>query len=540
MNAPVAMSSVLAIRPEAEHAPESGIVEVANYARGRDGLIPLYVGEGDLSTPAFICEAATRALAAGETFYSWQRGIPDLRQALARYHERLYRRPSDPERFFVTIGGMHALQTAVRMIAGAGDEVVIPTPAWPNFAGALSVVGARVAQVPMTSAKTGWQLDLDRLEAAVTARTRAIIVNSPANPTGWTASLDELAAILAIARRRGLWIVADEIYARFAYDPARLIEGRAPSFRDVMEPQDRILFVQTFSKNWAMTGWRIGWLEAPAALGQVIENLIQYSTSGVPAFQQRAAVAALEHGESFVAHRSSGRGAAGRSSATGFLRPARSSCRRRPAPSMPSSRSRACPMRARSRCASWTRRMSALRPAPPSATAGRAICACASPANPRISRRRCAASPPCSERDGDPRADGSVSRRGARRFRLPSPRHPGGVDVGRDGCRGDPRRLRPLAAIAASAGRCRDAGLGRHYGRRHHAGGACRGDALSGKPRASGPGGRGRHRGVDALAHPGRRVAARRRAPRLGAGRALDRPDYRRRAQGLGRRDRGR
>ncbi|MFL5166309.1 MAG: pyridoxal phosphate-dependent aminotransferase, partial [Microvirga sp.] len=301
MNAPVAMSSVLAIRPEAEHAPESGIVEVANYARGRDGLIPLYVGEGDLSTPAFICEAATRALAAGETFYTWQRGIPDLRQALARYHERLYRRPSDPERFFVTIGGMHALQTAVRMIAGAGDEVVIPTPAWPNFAGALSVVGARAAQVPMTSGETGWQLDLDRLDAAVTARTRAIVVNSPANPTGWTAGLDELAAILSIARRRGLWIVADEIYARFAYDPARMVEGRAPSFRDVMEPQDRILFVQTFSKNWAMTGWRIGWLEAPAALGQVIENLIQYSTSGVPAFQQRAAVAALEHGESFVA-----------------------------------------------------------------------------------------------------------------------------------------------------------------------------------------------------------------------------------------------
>ncbi|MFL5224091.1 MAG: aminotransferase class I/II-fold pyridoxal phosphate-dependent enzyme, partial [Microvirga sp.] len=117
-----------------------------------------------------------------------------------------------------------------------------------------------------------------------------------------TASLKELRAILALARSRGLWIVADEIYARFAYDPALTVGERTPSFRDVMEPQDRILFVQTFSKNWAMTGWRIGWLEAPAALGQVIENLIQYSTSGVPAFQQRAAVAALEHGESFVAH----------------------------------------------------------------------------------------------------------------------------------------------------------------------------------------------------------------------------------------------
>jgi aspartate/methionine/tyrosine aminotransferase len=302
MNAPVSMPSVLSLRPEAEHAPESGIVEVANYGRGREGLIPLWVGEGDLSTPSFICEAATRSLAAGETFYTWQRGVPDLRRALARYHERLYGRPSDPERFFITIGGMHATQIAVRMIAAAGDEVVIPTPAWPNFAGAITVAGARAVAAPMTADERGWHLDLERLKGAVTSRTRALVINSPANPTGWTASLDELREILALARSRGLWIIADEIYARFAYEPALSVGERTPSFRDVMEPQDRILFVQTFSKNWAMTGWRIGWLEAPPALGQVIENLIQYSTSGVPVFQQRAAIAAIEQGESFVGH----------------------------------------------------------------------------------------------------------------------------------------------------------------------------------------------------------------------------------------------
>jgi aspartate/methionine/tyrosine aminotransferase len=302
MNAPVSMPSVLSLRPEAEHAPESGIVEVANYGRGREGLIPLWVGEGDLSTPSFICEAATRSLAAGETFYTWQRGVPDLRRALARYHERLYGRPSDPERFFITIGGMHATQIAVRMIAGAGDEVVIPTPAWPNFAGAITVAGARAVAAPMTADERGWHLDLERLKGAVTSRTRALVINSPANPTGWTASLDELREILALARSRGLWIIADEIYARFAYEPALSVGERTPSFRDVMEPQDRILFVQTFSKNWAMTGWRIGWLEGPPALGQVIENLIQYSTSGVPVFQQRAAIAAIEQGESFVGH----------------------------------------------------------------------------------------------------------------------------------------------------------------------------------------------------------------------------------------------
>jgi aspartate/methionine/tyrosine aminotransferase len=302
MNAPIPMPSVLSLRPEAELAPASGIVEVANYGRQKQGIVPLWVGEGDLSTPSFICEAATRSLAAGETFYTWQRGIPDLRAALARYHERLYRRPFDPERFFVTIGGMHAAQTAIRMVAGAGDEVLIPTPSWPNFSGALTVAGARPVAIPMQCDERGWRLDLDRIRDAVTPRTKALVVNSPANPTGWTASLDELGAIMETARRHGLWIVADEIYARFAFDPALIIDGRTPSFRDVMEADDRVLFVQTFSKNWAMTGWRIGWLEAPPALGDVIENLIQYSVSGVPVFAQRAAIAALDQGESFVTH----------------------------------------------------------------------------------------------------------------------------------------------------------------------------------------------------------------------------------------------
>src|SRR5205814_53504 len=116
-----------ALRSAARAAPESGIVEVANYGRGRDGLIPLWIGEGDLPTPSFICEAATRSLAAGETFYTWQRGIPPLREALARYHTMLYGRAFVPEELYVCGSGMQAIQIALGMIAGAGDEVVIPT-----------------------------------------------------------------------------------------------------------------------------------------------------------------------------------------------------------------------------------------------------------------------------------------------------------------------------------------------------------------------------------------------------------------------------
>src|SRR3954453_18874125 len=298
MNAPVSTPPVFALRPEAEHAPNSGIVDVFNFGRGRQGLIPLWVGEGDLPTPGFICEAATRSLAAGETFYTWQRGIPPLREALARYHTGLYGRPFAAEEFYVTGSGMQAIQIVLAMVAGAGDEVVIPTPTWPNAAAAAGIMGARPVEVPMTFGNDGWSLDFDRLGAAVTPRTRALFLVSPSNPTGWTATRDDLLALLALARRHGLWIIADETYARFWYGEG----SRAPSFFDVMEGEDRVLFVNTFSKNWAMTGWRIGWIAAHPRPGQVIENMIQYSTSGVAHFMQRAAVTAIERGESFVMH----------------------------------------------------------------------------------------------------------------------------------------------------------------------------------------------------------------------------------------------
>ncbi|MDR6871458.1 aspartate/methionine/tyrosine aminotransferase [Bosea sp. BE125] len=290
-------SLIADLRPEARNAPESGIVEVVNHGRLKQGLIPLWVGEGDLPTPDFIARAANKSLADGETFYTWQRGIPELREALARYHTTLYGQPFSSDRFFVTGSGMQSVQIAVRMIAGPGDELVIPTPAWPNFAAAIGIAGATAVCVPMDLEHGRFKLDLDKLAAAITPRTRALVINSPANPTGWTATKAEMGALLALARKHGIWIIADEIYARFVYDGS----PRAASFHDVMEADDRVLFVQTFSKNWAMTGWRVGWIEAPAALGQVIENLIQYSTSGSPVFVQRAAIAALEEGEPFVA-----------------------------------------------------------------------------------------------------------------------------------------------------------------------------------------------------------------------------------------------
>lgn len=290
-------SSLIAdLRADAREAPESGIVEAMNYGRRRGDVMGLWAGEGDLATPDFISQEAARALAAGETFYTWQRGLPELRDALAAYHTRLYGRAFDADEFYVTGSGMQAIQTALAMTSGAGTEVIIPTPAWPNAAAATGVLGAKPVMVPMTFGNDGWTLDFERLTSAITPRTRAMVVVSPSNPTGWTATHDDLKFLLGLARKNGLWIIADETYARFWYGGG----PRAPSFYDAIAPDDRIIFVNTFSKNWAMTGWRMGWMAVNPSLGQVIENLIQYSTSGVAQFMQRAGVVAIEKGEDFV------------------------------------------------------------------------------------------------------------------------------------------------------------------------------------------------------------------------------------------------
>lgn len=289
------MPLIESLSPRSLRAPESGIVEVVNYARGREGLIPLWVGEGDLPTPDFIARAASDALLRGETFYTWQRGIPELRAALARYYARRFGANLSAENFYVVGSGMQAIKLAIEALVSPGDEMVYLTPAWPNFAAAAELSDATPVAVPLAFSGGRWQVDLNRVEAAITPKTRVLFVNTPSNPTGWTATREDLASLLAIARRHDLWIMADEIYALYHY-----AGGRAPSFLDVMEDGDRIVFVNSFSKNWSMTGWRVGWIVAPPEMGQVLENLIQYSTSGVPQFLQQGAIVALDEGDAFL------------------------------------------------------------------------------------------------------------------------------------------------------------------------------------------------------------------------------------------------
>ena len=276
-------------------APESGIVEVLNHGWGKEGLIPLWAGEGDRPTPEFIRQAGADALMAGETFYTQQRGITDLRQGIADYYRRQFGVDRPLDDITVTGSGMQAIKLAIEAVSAPGDEVLYLSPSWPNLPAAFAISGGKPVPVVMDVEDGRWSVDMERFEAAVTPRTRALFINTPSNPTGWVATIEDLRAILAIARKHNLWIIADEIYSRFFYAGTR-----APSFLDVAEDGDLILYVNSFSKNWAMTGWRVGWIVAPQAIGQALENLVQYSTSGVAQFMQKGALKAISEGDAFV------------------------------------------------------------------------------------------------------------------------------------------------------------------------------------------------------------------------------------------------
>ncbi|MBL6616032.1 MAG: pyridoxal phosphate-dependent aminotransferase [Reyranella sp.] len=276
--------------------PETPISEVAMSVFGDPDVVPLWFGEGDLVTPHFVSDAAAKGLQAGETFYTWQRGIPDLRAALSAYTERLYGIKCPVDRISVTTGGMQAILLACQILLDPGDNIVIVSPIWPNITSATKLMRGEPRYVALDrKADGGWKLDLQKVFDTVDERTRAIFVNAPGNPTGWTMTSDEQRALLDFARKRGMWIMADEVYARLIYT-----RPVAPSFLELAQPDDPVLVLNSFSKPWAMTGWRIGWLTHPAALGDQFAKLVQINTSGVPHFLQRGAVAALEKGDDFV------------------------------------------------------------------------------------------------------------------------------------------------------------------------------------------------------------------------------------------------
>ncbi len=271
------------------------IRQVANAGMGRSDVLKFWFGESDEVTPAFIRDAAAASLQQGETFYAHNLGLPELREAIARYGAGLRTEGAAPigaERIAVTSGGVNALMLAVQALVDAGDEVVAVTPVWPNLTAQPAIMGAVVKCVSLRPGGGQWQLDMDELLDAVTSKTRLLIINAPNNPTGWTLTRAEQEVILAHCRRTGTWILADEVYERLYYDATP--NGCAPSFLDVADPEDRLIVAHSFSKSFLMTGWRLGWLVMPPSATPHMGKLVEFNTSCAPVFIQRAAQVAME------------------------------------------------------------------------------------------------------------------------------------------------------------------------------------------------------------------------------------------------------
>jgi aspartate/methionine/tyrosine aminotransferase len=275
----------------------SKIRELYNEGIGRADVLAFWVGEPDEPTPGFIRQAGTDSIAAGEVFYTHNLGIPELREALAAYLSRLHRE-TDASRIAVTSAGVNALMLASQLIVDPGDHVVEVVPLWPNLLEIPKILGARVSTVALRFSASGWKLDLGQLIDALTPGTRALYVNSPNNPTGWTIAREEQKALLEHCRHHGIWIFADDAYERLYFGPGAI----APSFLKIADEGDRLISANTFSKSWLMTGWRLGWLVVPPGLMADLGKLIEYNTSCAPVFVQRAGIAALKDGEPVISH----------------------------------------------------------------------------------------------------------------------------------------------------------------------------------------------------------------------------------------------
>jgi aspartate/methionine/tyrosine aminotransferase len=273
----------------------SKIRELFNSGIGRNDILPFWVGEPDEPTPEFIRQAGMDSIAAGETFYTHNLGIPEIREALAAYLGGLHAgfRSRDVA---VTSAGVNALMLATQLLVDPGERVVEVVPLWPNLQEIPRILGAHVDTVALKFLPSGWVLDLDELIQKLKPGTRALYINSPNNPTGWTISRAEQQVILEHCRRHGIWIFADDAYERLYYEG-----GVAPSFLDISDEKDRIISTNTFSKTWLMPGWRLGWLVVPPELTADLGKLIEYNTSCVPVFVQRAGIVALKQGEPVIA-----------------------------------------------------------------------------------------------------------------------------------------------------------------------------------------------------------------------------------------------
>ena len=282
----VLSARIQALKPSATFAVKAKAAQLR--AAGRD-VIDLSAGEPDGEPPKAAAAAGLAAIEAGEHRYTPVLGRPELRQAIASRYQRELGLDYGPENVLVTFGGKQALYNLAMALFNPGDEVVLFAPHWVSYLPQFQLVGA-VPRVVATRPEDGFQPDLDALRRAITPRTKAILVNSPSNPTGCVIEVERLEAIQRLAAEQGLLVISDEIYGSMTYD------GLPRTCMAALHPQGRqnTVLVDAVSKTYAMTGWRVGWLVGPVPIIRACGKLQGHSTSGVCSINQRAAIAALE------------------------------------------------------------------------------------------------------------------------------------------------------------------------------------------------------------------------------------------------------
>jgi aspartate aminotransferase len=266
--------------------PVSRIREIMELAWEDPEVIHLEVGEPDFPTPEHVVEAAYEAARTGHTRYAPNAGLPELREALADKVTRRNRYEANPDQVLVTQGGIQALYLVLLALLEPGDEVMLPDPAWPNFRMIAHLLGARVLPYPLVS-EGDFLPRLEDLERLVTPRTRAILVNTPSNPLGTVVPRELVDTLLEFARRRELWYISDEVYDEIVFDDAFVSAGA------VADASDRLVSVYSFSKVYAMTGWRVGYLVAPPDLAKLLTGMQEPIVSCVNTPAQLAALAAV-------------------------------------------------------------------------------------------------------------------------------------------------------------------------------------------------------------------------------------------------------
>ena len=284
------------IRKVIKSLKSSPIRNIANSVIGKKNIIPLYFGETDIATPPFISNAMKNALDEGHTFYSANQGISELIQTISKYSSSLHKKTISSSRIMITSAGMNALMIAAEALINPKDKVICITPVWPNFMRCIEIMGGNIIEIPLLHLQKEniWKLNLEEIKKNI-KDAKAIYINTPNNPTGWVMNRQEQIEIIELCRKEKIWIISDEVYERIIYD-----RKVAPSFLDISKDDDLLIVVNSFSKSWAMTGWRLGWMTVPEGLINIFEKLNEFNVASPSSPAQHAGIVAINDGEKFI------------------------------------------------------------------------------------------------------------------------------------------------------------------------------------------------------------------------------------------------